>query len=69
MATHEERGAVDDDKVVRVTTERLVQSTDKPVEVVEAAVRDELTRWRESARIQTFVPILAERAARNRLAS
>jgi hypothetical protein len=37
--------------------------------VVEAAVRDELERWRASARIQTFVPIFAERAARRRLVS
>jgi hypothetical protein len=31
-------------------------------------VRDELEHRRASARIQTFVPIFAERAARRRLA-
>jgi hypothetical protein len=69
MPTHGERGALDDDKVVRASTERLAEKTAKPIELVEAAVRGELIRRRESARIQTFVPILAERAARNRLAS
>jgi Protein of unknown function (DUF3562) len=59
----------DDDVLVRLASERLVQTVDKPVEVVEETVRDELARWRSTARIQTFVPILAERSARNRLAS
>ena len=58
----------DDDVLVRVTSERLVKSLDKPAELVEEAVRDELSRRRETARIQTFVPIFAERAARHRLA-
>jgi hypothetical protein len=61
-------GDLDDDVLVRVTSERLVKSLDKPANVVEEAVRDELSRRRESARIQTFVPIFAERAARHRLA-
>jgi len=43
-------------------------SVGRPAEVVEATVRDELQHWRASARIQTFVPIFAERAARRRLA-
>jgi hypothetical protein len=61
-------GDLDDDVLVRVTSERLVKSLDKPTNLVEEAVRDELARRRESARIQTFVPIFAERAARHRLA-
>ena len=61
-------GDLDDDVLVRVTSERLVKSLDKPANLVEEAVRDELARRRESARIQTFVPIFAERAARHRLA-
>jgi hypothetical protein len=36
-------------------------------DVVETAVRDELRQRRASARVQTSVPILAERAARSRL--
>jgi Protein-tyrosine-phosphatase-like, N-terminal domain len=59
----------DDDVLVRLASERLVQTFGKPVEVVEETVRDELAKWRSTARIQTFVPILAERSARNRLAS
>jgi hypothetical protein len=35
-------------------------------DVVETAVRDELRQRRASARVQTSVPILAERAARSR---
>ena len=61
-------GELDDDVLVRVTSERLVKSLHQPANVVEEAVRDELARRRESARIQTFVPIFAERAARHRLA-
>jgi hypothetical protein len=62
-----EPGQHNDDKIVHLTIERLVASLDKPEEVVEQAVRSELERWRASARIQMFVPILAERAARERL--
>lgn len=58
-----------DDVVIRLASERLLESVDQPVEVVEETVRDELARWRATARIQTFVPILAERAVRKRLAS
>ncbi len=58
----------DDDAAVRIASERIVEAFDKPADVVEATVRDELERRRDSARIQTFVPIFAERAARARLA-
>jgi hypothetical protein len=61
-------GIRDDDALIRVTSERLTGKFDKPPEIIEDAVRDELARWRESARIQTFVPIFAERSARRRLA-
>ena len=57
-----------DDLVVRITVERLTVSVGRPAEDVEAAVRHELGQRRASARIQTFVPIFAERAARRRLA-
>ena len=56
-----------DEVVVRVTVGQLSLTVTQPPEVVEAVVRDELQRRRQSARIQTFVPILAERAARRRL--
>ena len=46
---------------------RLVVTIEAPVEIVESVVRDELGRRRASARIQAFVPILTERAARRRL--
>jgi len=46
---------------------RLSLIVSQPPEVVEAVVRDELVRRRASARIQAFVPILTERAARRRL--
>ena len=58
-----------DDVVVRLTSERLADALGKPPGVVETTVRDELERLRAAARIQTFVPIFAERSARNRLAS
>jgi hypothetical protein len=53
---------------VRVTVEKLTMSIGRPADVVEAAVRDELEHRRASARIQMFVPIFVERAARRRLA-
>jgi hypothetical protein len=56
-----------DEVIVRATVSRLVITTKAPVELVESVVRDELERRRGSARIQTFVPILTERAARRRL--
>jgi len=59
----------EDDVVVRIVVERLTVSMGRPADVVEAAVRDELAQRRASAKIQTFVPIFAERAARRRLAS
>jgi hypothetical protein len=62
-------GLQDDDALIRVTSERLTGTVGKPLEIIEDAVRDELARRRKSARIQTFVPIFAERAARIRLAS
>ena len=56
-----------DEVIVRATVSRLVVIVEAPVEVVESVVRDELERRRGSARIQAFVPILTERAARRRL--
>jgi hypothetical protein len=56
-----------DEFVVRATVSRLVVTTKAPVEIVDSVVREELERRRASARIQTFVPILTERAARHRL--
>jgi len=60
-------GADEDEVVVRATVSRLVVTITAPVELVESVVRDELERRRGSARIQKFVPILTERAARRRL--
>jgi hypothetical protein len=55
--------------VVCIVVERLTVSVGRPAEVVEAGgVRHELEQRRASARIQTFVPIFAERAAHHRLA-
>jgi hypothetical protein len=48
---------------VRATVSRLVVTVDAPAEIVESVVRGELGRRRAKARIQTFVPILTERAA------
>lgn len=56
-----------DEALVRATVSRLVVLVEAPVELVESVVRDELKRRRGSARIQAFVPILTERAARRRL--
>src|SRR5262245_414400 len=56
-----------DEVIVCATVNRLVVTTRAPAELVESVVRDELGRGRGSARIQTFVPILTERAARRRL--
>jgi hypothetical protein len=61
-------GVQDDNALIRLTSERLAGTVDKSPELVESTVRDELARRRKSARIQTFVPIFAERAARRRLA-
>jgi hypothetical protein len=61
--------ANDDDSIVRTTTDRLIASLHQPRDAVEAAVRNELERRRADSRIQTFVPIFVERAARERLAS
>ena len=58
-----------DDVVVRIAVERLTVTVGRPADVVEATVRDELAQRRATARIQTFVPIFAERAARRRLVS
>jgi hypothetical protein len=68
-ATDDRAGADEDhdEVVVRATVSRLVVTVDAPAEIVESVVRDELGRRRASARIQTFVPILTERAARHRL--
>ena len=56
-----------DEVIVRATVGRLVITTKAPAELVDSVVRDELGRRRGSARIQTFVPIFTERAARRRL--
>jgi hypothetical protein len=68
-ATDERDGAHEDhdEVVVRATVSRLVVTVDAPAEIVESVVRGELGRRRAKARIQTFVPILTERAARHRL--
>ena len=57
----------EDEMIVRIATERLTVSVGRPAEIVEATVRDELQQRRTGARIQVFVPIFAERAARRRL--
>ena len=57
----------EDEMIVRIATERLTVSVGRPAEIVEATVRDELQQRRTTARIQAFVPIFAERAARRRL--
>jgi hypothetical protein len=64
-----EIGERDDDTIVRLTSERLSETISESPDVVEATVRDELTKWRSRARIQTFVPIFVERSAKQRLAS
>ena len=56
-----------DEAIVHATVSRLVVTITAPVEIVESVVRDELERRRGAARIQAFVPILTERAARRRL--
>jgi hypothetical protein len=61
-------GLPDDNALIRLTSARLNETVDKSPELIENTVRDELTHRRTSARIQTFVPIFAERAARRRLA-
>ena len=61
--------ASDDDSIVRMTTDRLIATLHQPRDTVEAAVRNELERRRADSRIQTFVPIFVEHAARERLAS
>jgi len=61
--------ASDDDSIVCSMAERLAAALGRPQADVERAVRDELERWRATARVQTFVPILAERAARRRLST
>ncbi len=58
----------DDEVTVQVLVARLLVTVDQPAEVVDAAVRAGLEQRRASARIQTFVPIFAERDARRRLA-
>jgi hypothetical protein len=58
----------DDNALIRLTSQRLTETVHKSPEIIENAVRDELEQRRKSARIQTFVPIFAERAARRRLA-
>jgi len=65
---HDEAPVHDGDElVVRVTVSQLSLSVSQPPDVIEAVVREELQRRRKSARIQAFVPILTERAARRRL--
>jgi hypothetical protein len=60
-------GATDDEAIVRTATERLTDDLGRAPADVEREMRKELGRWRHHARVQTFVPILAERAARQRL--
>ena len=69
MSERQPVNASDDDSIVRVTTDRLIARLHQPRDAVEATVRDELERRRADSRIQTFVPIFVERAARERLAS
>jgi hypothetical protein len=69
MAHGQPVNASDDDSIVRLTTDRLIATLHQPRDTVEAAVRGELDRRRAESRIQTFVPIFVERAARERLAS
>ena len=57
-----------DEAMVRDIAERLAVLLGRPRADVERTVRDELAKWR-TARIQTFVPIVAERAARQRLST
>ena len=47
-----------------LTTDRLIATLHRPRGTVEAAVRGELERRRAESRIQTFVPIFVEHAAR-----
>ena len=57
-----------DEAMVRDIAARLAVLLGRPQADVEQTVRDELAKWR-TARIQTFVPIVAERAARQRLST
>jgi hypothetical protein len=57
-----------DEATVRDIAERLAVLLGRPQADVELTVRDELAKWR-AARIQTFVPIVVERAARQRLST
>ena len=58
----------DDASLIDAVTDRLtphLQNTDPPA--VRRTVREEVEALRRTARVQTFVPILAERRALQRL--
>jgi hypothetical protein len=62
-----DKGSRSDDEVERIIVDRVAAHVGKSSEAVAEVVRDELSKRRGEARIQTFVPILVERAARARL--
>jgi len=61
-------GNVNDDRVVAAARDSIASDlVDVDVAEIEQVVRDELHHWRSRARVQTFVPVFAQRAARQRL--
>jgi hypothetical protein len=65
-----EIGPMSDDRVIAAARDGIASSfVDVDLTDIERVVREELVEWRHRARVQTFVPVFAQRSARERIQS
>jgi hypothetical protein len=63
-----ELGHISDDRVIALARDSIASDlVELDPDEIERVVRDELEQWRSRARVQTFVPVFAQRSARARL--
>jgi hypothetical protein len=65
-----EFGGVNDERIVAAARDGIAtRYASVDVADIERVVREELESWRSRSRVQTFVPVFAQRTARERIAT
>jgi hypothetical protein len=63
-----ELATISDDRIVAAARDGIAgEFPDVDTEHIEKIVAEELAIWRERSRVQTFVPVFAQRSARARV--
>jgi hypothetical protein len=65
-----ELGQINDDRIVAAARDGIAMTyVDIDLNDIERVVREELREWRSRSKVQTFVPVFAQKSARERIRS